>query len=54
MEEKTPQMNGSKYIFKMATSRFQSSLEGIEWDVMDTYAAQTMCPYETVGALQIN
>ncbi|KHJ34994.1 putative histidine acid phosphatase [Erysiphe necator] len=32
-----------------ATSRFQSSLEGIEWDVMDTYAAQTMCPYETVA-----
>ncbi|POS86286.1 phosphoglycerate mutase-like protein [Erysiphe pulchra] len=32
-----------------ATSRFQSLLEGIEWDVMDTYAAQSMCPYETVA-----
>ncbi|KAI1000117.1 hypothetical protein K3495_g8081 [Podosphaera aphanis] len=32
-----------------ANQRFQSMLHGIDWDVMDTYAAQTLCPYETVA-----
>lgn len=32
-----------------ATKRFQSNLHGIDWDVTDTYAAQTLCPYETVA-----
>jgi hypothetical protein len=31
-----------------ATKRFQSMIEGLDWTVEDTYAAQTMCPYETV------
>lgn len=31
-----------------ATSRFQSMISGYDWTVADTYAAQTMCPYETV------
>jgi hypothetical protein len=31
-----------------ATRRFQSMLEGLDWTIDDTYAAQTMCPYETV------
>ncbi|CAD6503852.1 BgTH12-05597 [Blumeria graminis f. sp. triticale] len=34
-----------------ATSRFQSMLEGIDWNVTDTFAAQTLCPYETVNHL---
>ncbi len=32
-----------------ATERFQSMIHGIDWTVTDTYAAQTMCPYETVN-----
>jgi len=32
-----------------ATKRFQGMLEGLDWDVADTYAAQNMCPYETVA-----
>ncbi|PHH63007.1 hypothetical protein CDD82_1945 [Ophiocordyceps australis] len=32
-----------------ATSRFQSMTEGFNWTVEDVYAAQTMCPYETVA-----
>ncbi|KAL3419343.1 histidine acid phosphatase [Phlyctema vagabunda] len=32
-----------------ATTRFQSHIEGIDWTLEDTYAAQTMCPYETVA-----
>jgi hypothetical protein len=32
-----------------ATARFQSMTEGFEWTVSDVYAAQTMCPYETVN-----
>jgi hypothetical protein len=31
-----------------ATKRFQSMVENFEWTTEDTYAAQTMCPYETV------
>ncbi|POR31220.1 3-phytase A [Tolypocladium paradoxum] len=32
-----------------ATSRFQAMTEGFTWTVDDVYAAQTMCPYETVA-----
>ena len=32
-----------------ATTRFQSMIHGIDWTLADTYAAQTMCPYETVA-----
>lgn len=33
---------------KNATQRLQSMIEGFDWTVEDTYAAQTMCSYETV------
>ncbi|ERT02963.1 acid phosphatase [Sporothrix schenckii 1099-18] len=35
-----------------ATARFQALLSGtngFDWTIQDTYAAQTMCPYETVA-----
>ncbi|TAQ89790.1 hypothetical protein B7494_g1902 [Chlorociboria aeruginascens] len=32
-----------------ATSRFQSMIQNFDWTIDDTYAAQTMCPYETVA-----
>jgi len=32
-----------------ATTRLQSMIHGINWTIADTYAAQTMCPYETVS-----
>ncbi|PHH90290.1 hypothetical protein CDD83_4058 [Cordyceps sp. RAO-2017] len=32
-----------------ATSRFQAMTDGFNWTVEDVYAAQTMCPYETVA-----
>src|ERR1700733_7966763 len=32
-----------------ATTRFQSMIHGVNWTIADTYAAQTMCPYETVS-----
>lgn len=32
-----------------ATRRFQSMIEDFDWTIDDTYAAQTMCPYETVA-----
>jgi hypothetical protein len=31
-----------------ATERFRSMIKGYEWTVRDTYAAQNLCPYETV------
>lgn len=24
-------------------------VQGYDWDIVDTYAAQSMCPYETVS-----
>lgn len=24
-------------------------IQGYDWDIIDTYAAQSMCPYETVS-----
>lgn len=38
----------TKYLSK-ATERLSSLVEGMEWTLADTYAAQTMCPYETVA-----
>ncbi|KAG6005252.1 hypothetical protein E4U21_000289 [Claviceps maximensis] len=32
-----------------AQKRFQAMTEGLEWTIEDVYAAQTMCPYETVS-----
>jgi hypothetical protein len=31
-----------------ATERFQGMIEGYDWTILDTYAAQNLCPYETV------
>lgn len=33
----------------IATERLAKHVEGYEWTVQDTYAAQNMCPYETVA-----
>lgn len=43
------QFVASKCSQDAATSRFQSMTEGFEWTTDDVYAAQTMCPYETVS-----
>lgn len=32
-----------------ATIRFQKMITGFDWTIVDTYAAQNMCPYETVA-----
>ncbi|TQS36435.1 hypothetical protein Golomagni_03117 [Golovinomyces magnicellulatus] len=32
-----------------ATKRLNLMLDGMEWNIMDTYAAQSLCPYETVA-----
>ncbi|KAF9879048.1 histidine acid phosphatase [Colletotrichum karsti] len=32
-----------------ATARLKGMVEGFDWTIEDTYAAQTMCPYETVA-----
>lgn len=34
-----------------ATARLSSMVQGYDWDIVDTYAAQSMCPYETVSVL---
>ncbi|KAK4449285.1 histidine phosphatase superfamily [Podospora aff. communis PSN243] len=34
---------------KNATERLNAMADGYEWTLDDTYAAQTMCPYETVA-----
>jgi hypothetical protein len=31
-----------------ATTRFQSMIKDFDWTLEDTYAAQTLCPYETL------
>ncbi|KAM0329922.1 hypothetical protein ACHAQA_004088 [Verticillium albo-atrum] len=38
----------SRYLAN-ATTRLQGLIEGYDWTINDTYAAQTMCPYETVA-----
>jgi hypothetical protein len=35
--------------FVLATDRLSKMIEGMKWTIADTYAAQTMCPYETVA-----
>jgi len=37
------------YIVHLATDRLATMVEGLDWTVEDTYAAQTMCPYQTVA-----
>lgn len=37
----------SKYL-EDATKRLQKMIKGYEWTIADSFAAQTMCPYETV------
>ncbi|KZL73390.1 3-phytase A precursor (histidine acid phosphatase) [Colletotrichum tofieldiae] len=32
-----------------ATARLRGMADGYDWNINDTYAAQTMCPYETVA-----
>lgn len=32
-----------------ATARIQAMIEGYHWTIQDTYAAQNLCPYETVA-----
>ncbi|KKA31140.1 hypothetical protein TD95_000574 [Thielaviopsis punctulata] len=32
-----------------ATERLKSMIDGYNWTIQDTYAAQTLCPYETVA-----
>ncbi|RNJ61289.1 hypothetical protein D7B24_000145 [Verticillium nonalfalfae] len=40
----------SRYLAnESATTRLQGLIEGYDWTIEDTYAAQTMCPYETVA-----
>lgn len=34
-----------------ATARLSSMIQGYDWTIEDTYAAQNMCPYETVSLL---
>ncbi|KAG4430431.1 hypothetical protein IFR05_014086 [Cadophora sp. M221] len=38
-----------KVYLKDATERLRPLIQGFEWTVEDTYAAQNMCPYETVA-----
>lgn len=37
----------------LANARLSSMVQGYDWDIVDTYAAQSMCPYETVSHLGI-
>ncbi|CZT42733.1 probable 3-phytase A precursor [Rhynchosporium secalis] len=38
-----------KVYLKDATERLKPLIKGFEWTIEDTYAAQNMCPYETVA-----
>lgn len=44
-----PVKTWAEIYLKDATARFQNMTEGFEWTPMDVYAAQAMCPYETVA-----
>ncbi|RAL63244.1 hypothetical protein DID88_004322 [Monilinia fructigena] len=49
-EDPMLQINGFATYLQDATARFQSMVSPeFNWTVVDTYAAQTMCPYETVA-----
>jgi hypothetical protein len=47
----TPQTTTREQITDLlpATERLSKYVEGYKWTVQDTYAAQNMCPYETVS-----
>ncbi|KAK7425640.1 hypothetical protein QQZ08_007856 [Neonectria magnoliae] len=49
MDWKEPSRTWADIYLKDATARFQNMTEGFEWTPKDVYAAQTMCPYETVA-----
>ena len=38
-----------KIYLQDATERLRPLVKGFEWTIEDTYAAQNMCPYETVS-----
>jgi hypothetical protein len=40
----------SSIYLQNATERLQSMVKGYDWTVADTYAAQGLCPYETVSS----
>lgn len=44
-----PSANWVNVYLQEATSRLAPLVEGLEWTVDDTFAAQNMCPYETVA-----
>jgi len=44
----TEDFRWSNIYLQNATARFQALIEGFDWTIEDTYAAQNMCPYETV------
>ncbi|KAH6898591.1 histidine phosphatase superfamily [Thelonectria olida] len=46
---KEPPLEWASVYLKDATDRFNNMTEGFEWTTKDVYAAQTMCPYETVA-----
>jgi hypothetical protein len=39
----------ARIYLKDATERLRSMIKGYDWTVEDTYAAQGLCPYETVS-----
>ncbi|PSS03648.1 3-phytase A precursor [Coniella lustricola] len=39
----------TKVYLQEATTRLGAMVQGYEWTVQDTYAAQSMCPYETIA-----
>ncbi|KAG6271603.1 hypothetical protein E4U49_003616 [Claviceps purpurea] len=45
----SPQKTWMYEYLKDAQKRFQAMTEGFTWTIEDVYAAQTMCPYETVA-----
>lgn len=46
-----PREHWSEADFPPATARLSSMIQGYDWTIEDTYAAQNMCPYETVSGL---
>ncbi|KAH7358798.1 histidine acid phosphatase [Plectosphaerella cucumerina] len=46
---KTASLEWQSHYLKDATKRLQGMIKGLDWTTNDTFAAQTMCPYETVA-----
>ncbi|KAI5466074.1 histidine phosphatase superfamily [Mariannaea sp. PMI_226] len=46
---KEPSTRWANIYLKEATDRFNNMTEGFKWTPKDVYAAQSMCPYETVA-----